>query len=69
MPKPLCPHCSAAMVDAGDIPTFEIEEISTGLEEGHNNAPTFFWAVSCRECSKLLGMLPPAPTRINIKRG
>lgn len=39
--EPFCPHCSAPMVDAGDIPTFVTEEITTGLE-GRDNAPLSF---------------------------
>jgi hypothetical protein len=68
-PKPpLCPHCSASLVDLGDLPTFVIEDIETGLKRGRNNAPTFFWAVYCGNCGKLLGMLPPTPTEIKVIR-
>ena len=59
----ICPHCSAPLVDTGDIPTYIIEDFSTGLEEGRNNAPTFFWVVYCGKCKKLLGILPPTPNR------
>ena len=57
----LCPYRSTPLVDVGDIPTFNVEDIATGLEAGRDNPPTSLWAVSCGKCHKLLGILPPAP--------
>jgi hypothetical protein len=65
--RPLCPYCSAPMVDAGDIPTFETEEIATGLS-GKKNVPLSFWVVSCGKCRKLLGILPHESARIRFVR-
>jgi len=65
--RPLCPYCSAPMVDIGDIPTFETEEIATGLP-GKKNVPASFWAVSCGKCRKLLGILPHESARIRLVR-
>lgn len=61
---PLCPHCSAPLVDAGDIPTFQTEEIGTG----RSKSPTFIWAIWCGRCNKLLGILPPTPKRVMLER-
>ena len=56
--KAHCPYCSAPLVQAGDIPKFEIEDIDTGLDQDENE-PGSFWAISCGNCKKLLGILPP----------
>jgi hypothetical protein len=53
---PLCPYCSTPIV-ASDVRTFEIERIATESAD----APTHFWAVSCKYCQKLLGILPSVP--------
>jgi hypothetical protein len=53
---PLCPYCSTPIVES-DKRTFEIDRVDTELAEG----PVHFWAVSCKYCQKLLGILPALP--------
>jgi hypothetical protein len=62
----VCPYCSTPLINVADIPNYQIEELATGLDG--NNEPTAFWAISCSGCKKLLGVLPHAPTRIEIRR-
>lgn len=58
----VCPYCLTPLVNAGDIPNYQVEELATGLGD-HRNEPTAFWAVSCGGCKKLLGVLPHAHPR------
>ena len=51
---PLCPHCSTPLIDKGDIPTFNFEDIAYG---DHT-----IWVLWCGNCGKVIsafGYSPP----------
>jgi hypothetical protein len=62
----VCPYCSRPLVNVADIPNYQVEELATGLHG--DNKPAAFWTVSCSDCKRLLGILPHAPTRVEIRR-
>ena len=46
--KAVCPYCGVALIDVGDIPTFNVEEMVYGKQE--------IDVISCGKCNKVISV-------------